>query len=57
MIVDRVRFPFFRGRRLLLEYKDGSKCKGDNHRTTLLSFLCDRDLEANVLALTFKTNC
>jgi hypothetical protein len=43
------RFPFFRGRRLLLEYKDGSRCENDNSRTTILSFLCDRDLEVTVL--------
>ena len=49
--------PFFRGRRLLLEYKDGSKCEGNNHRTTVLSFLCDRDLEVTVLALPFNINC
>lgn len=42
------RFPFFRGRRLLLEYKDGSRCENDLHRTTIMSFLCDRDLEVTV---------
>jgi len=41
--------PFFRGRRLLLEYKDGSRCRDDLYRTTLISFLCDRDLEVQVL--------
>jgi len=39
------RHPFFRGRRLLLEYKDGSKCGDNLYRTTVLSFLCDRELE------------
>jgi len=45
------RFPFFRGRRLLLEYRDGSKCESGLRRTTVISFLCDRDLEVAVLSL------
>jgi len=49
------RFPFFRGRRLLLEYKDGSECESGLHRTTLISFLCDRDIEITVLPLRKET--
>jgi hypothetical protein len=51
------RFPFLRGRRLLLEYKDGSKCEGNQYRTSIISFLCDRDLDVNVIAPIFKTDC
>lgn len=42
--------PFFRGRKLVLNYTDGSPCPGTNstrRKSTLMSFLCDRDAAAN----------
>ncbi|KAE8149642.1 mannose-6-phosphate receptor binding domain-containing protein [Aspergillus avenaceus] len=41
--------PFFRGRKLVLNYTDGSPCAGDfigngsRTKSTIMSFLCDRD--------------
>jgi len=34
----------FRGRRLVLEYKDGAHCTSTLRKTTTLSFHCDRDV-------------
>ncbi|XHF97882.1 hypothetical protein AWENTII_001456 [Aspergillus wentii] len=44
--------PFFRGRKLVLNYTDGSPCAGDfigngsRTKSTIMSFLCDRDAPA-----------
>ena len=37
--------PFFRGRRLVIEYQGGSKCPGntDYYKSSIISFLCDHD--------------
>ncbi|KAF9895364.1 Cation-independent mannose-6-phosphate receptor CI-MPR [Aspergillus nanangensis] len=41
--------PFFRGRKLVLNYTDGSPCPGESFanasrtKSTIMSFLCDRD--------------
>lgn len=36
--------PIFRGRKLVLNYTDGSPCPDEVHtKSTLMSFLCDRD--------------
>ncbi|KAJ5217840.1 Vacuolar sorting receptor (Mrl1) [Penicillium citrinum] len=49
--------PFFRGRKLVLNYTNGSPCPGDSNtasgnssirtKSTLMSFLCDRDALPN----------
>lgn len=46
--------PIFRGRKMVLNYTDGSPCPGDSvyrspHRTksTIVSFLCDRETLPN----------
>ena len=39
--------PIFRGKRLVLEYTDGSRCAGGAYsfeKTTVISFLCDHEL-------------
>ena len=53
--------PFFRGRKLVLNYTDGSPCPAassdrySNPRTksTIMSFLCDRDAHASQTAVSF----
>ncbi|KAL2871140.1 putative vacuolar sorting receptor (Mrl1) [Aspergillus lucknowensis] len=47
--------PFFRGRKLVMNYTDGSPCDGDDSRTksTLISFLCDRDVSASQSTFSF----
>ncbi|KAK9371275.1 mannose-6-phosphate receptor binding domain-containing protein [Lipomyces kononenkoae] len=46
--------PFFRGRRLILEYKDGSPCPAgpDYRRSSIITLACDRELLSN-MALNF----
>lgn len=49
--------PFFRGRKLVLNYTNGSPCPGDwntasantsiRTKSTMMSFLCDRDAPSN----------
>ena len=44
--------PYFRGRKLVLNYTDGSPCPGETNNTsrrksTIMSFLCDRDATAS----------
>ncbi|ODV88571.1 hypothetical protein CANCADRAFT_17838, partial [Tortispora caseinolytica NRRL Y-17796] len=37
--------PYFRGRKLVLEYTHGDRCPGsDYYRSSLFSFICDRDI-------------
>ncbi|OJJ78749.1 putative vacuolar sorting receptor (Mrl1) [Aspergillus glaucus CBS 516.65] len=51
--------PFFRGRKLVLNYTDGSPCSSDfsddNTRTksSIMSFLCDRDAHASQTAVSY----
>jgi cation-dependent mannose-6-phosphate receptor len=43
--------PKFRGRKLVLEYTDGSPCPAESLRkSTLMSLLCDRDLATPVIS-------
>lgn len=51
--------PFFRGRKLVLNYTDGSPCPGEymgngsRTKSSLMSFLCDRDAHASQTAVSF----
>jgi cation-dependent mannose-6-phosphate receptor len=55
--------PFFRGRKLVLNYTNGSPCPGDwntasknssvRTKSTIMSFLCDRDAPANTATPSF----
>ncbi|KAL2799287.1 mannose 6-phosphate receptor domain-containing protein [Aspergillus keveii] len=48
--------PFFRGRKLVLNYTDGSPCDGDlssRNKSTLISFLCDRETSASQPTVSF----
>lgn len=55
--------PFFRGRKLVLNYTNGSPCPGDwntasknssvRTKSTIMSFLCDRDAPANIATPSF----
>lgn len=46
--------PFFRGRKLVLNYTDGSPCPDDSrNKSTLMSFLCDRDGFTSQPAISF----
>lgn len=46
--------PFFRGRKLVLNYTDGSPCPDENRtKSTLMSFLCDHDALASEPAMSF----
>ncbi|KXG46995.1 uncharacterized protein PGRI_037410 [Penicillium griseofulvum] len=54
--------PLFRGRKLVLNYTNGSPCPGDNMgssntstrtKSTIMSFLCDRDAAPNVATASF----
>ncbi|RUS21007.1 mannose-6-phosphate receptor binding domain-containing protein [Endogone sp. FLAS-F59071] len=38
--------PFFRGKKLLLQYQNGDECPRDpsKHRSTLISFICDKSV-------------
>ncbi|KAJ5551411.1 Vacuolar sorting receptor (Mrl1) [Penicillium sp. DV-2018c] len=55
--------PFFRGRKLILNYTNGSPCEDDlnmassnahsRNKSTIMSFLCDRDAAPNVATASF----
>ncbi|KAE8351813.1 mannose-6-phosphate receptor binding domain-containing protein [Aspergillus coremiiformis] len=51
--------PFFRGRKLVLNYTDGSPCAGEligngsRTKSTIMSFLCDRDAPAHQATASF----
>ncbi|KAL5337615.1 mannose-6-phosphate receptor binding domain-containing protein [Aspergillus crustosus] len=51
--------PFFRGRKLVMNYTDGSPCdgedigKGSHNKSTILSFLCDRDITTTAPTVSF----
>ncbi|BDD59332.1 hypothetical protein MAP00_004542 [Monascus purpureus] len=48
--------PFFRGRKLVLNYTNGSPCPSDGDsrtKSTIMSFLCDRDTLASQTAVSF----
>ncbi|KAL4780026.1 mannose-6-phosphate receptor binding domain-containing protein [Aspergillus varians] len=51
--------PFFRGRKLVMNYTDGSPCdgefigKGSHNKSTIISFLCDRDISAYSPTISF----
>ncbi|KAI9369013.1 mannose-6-phosphate receptor binding domain-containing protein [Aspergillus egyptiacus] len=51
--------PFFRGRKLVMNYTDGSPCEGDyigkgsHTKSTMISFLCDRDISAYQPTISF----
>ncbi|KAL2826882.1 mannose-6-phosphate receptor binding domain-containing protein [Aspergillus cavernicola] len=51
--------PFFRGRKLVMNYTDGSPCDGDyigkgsHTKSTMISFLCDRDVSSSLPTLSF----
>ncbi|KAL4965851.1 putative vacuolar sorting receptor (Mrl1) [Aspergillus stella-maris] len=51
--------PFFRGRKLVMNYTDGSPCEGEfleksaHTKSTMLSFLCDRDISATAPTISF----
>ncbi|KAL3478547.1 mannose-6-phosphate receptor binding domain-containing protein [Aspergillus californicus] len=51
--------PFFRGRKLIMNYTDGSPCDGDDNgkgshtKSTMISFLCDRDVSASQPTISF----
>ncbi|KAL4922668.1 mannose 6-phosphate receptor domain-containing protein [Aspergillus aurantiobrunneus] len=51
--------PFFRGRKLVMNYTDGSPCegefigKGSHSKSTMISFLCDHDISASTPTISF----
>ncbi|KAL4974471.1 mannose-6-phosphate receptor binding domain-containing protein [Aspergillus desertorum] len=47
--------PFFRGRKLIMNYTDGSPCDGEGslNKSTLISFLCDRDVTVSTPIVSF----
>ncbi|KAL4810698.1 mannose-6-phosphate receptor binding domain-containing protein [Aspergillus unguis] len=51
--------PFFRGRKLVMNYTDGSPCDGEydgassHNKSTILSFLCDRDVVTTTPLISF----
>ncbi|KAB8078563.1 mannose-6-phosphate receptor binding domain-containing protein [Aspergillus leporis] len=51
--------PFFRGRKLVLNYTDGSPCAGERigngsrTKSTIMSFLCDRDAPTHQATASF----
>ncbi|KKK27193.1 hypothetical protein P175DRAFT_0457815 [Aspergillus ochraceoroseus IBT 24754] len=49
--------PFFRGRKLVMNYTDGSPCSSDakepRTKATMMSFLCDRDVSASQPTISF----
>ncbi|KAL4756080.1 putative vacuolar sorting receptor (Mrl1) [Aspergillus foveolatus] len=47
--------PFFRGRKLVLNYTDGSPCddEGSHNKSTIISFLCDRDVTTSTPIFSF----
>ena len=55
--------PFFRGRKLVLNYTNGSPCPDDlnmastnastRRKSTIMSFLCDRDAPASIATPSF----
>ncbi|KAJ5678939.1 Vacuolar sorting receptor (Mrl1) [Penicillium macrosclerotiorum] len=62
-IGEQASEPFFRGRKLVLNYTNGSPCPGDwaaanknssvRTKSTIMSFLCDRDAPANTATPSF----
>lgn len=49
--------PYFRGRKLILEYSDGSPCPTEPlKKSTLMSLLCDRDLTKPVISFVGQLN-
>ncbi|CEJ54305.1 Putative Cation-independent mannose-6-phosphate receptor CI-MPR [Penicillium brasilianum] len=62
-IGEQASEPFFRGRKLVLNYTNGSPCPGDwntasknssaRTKSTIMSFLCDRDAPANTATTSF----
>ncbi|PYI17791.1 mannose 6-phosphate receptor domain-containing protein [Aspergillus violaceofuscus CBS 115571] len=52
--------PFFRGRKLVMNYTDGSPCPGDylgngstHTKSTIMSFLCERDSPSSQATVSF----
>ncbi|KAL4984242.1 mannose-6-phosphate receptor binding domain-containing protein [Aspergillus falconensis] len=47
--------PFFRGRKLIMNYTDGSPCddEGSHNKSTIISFLCDRDVTVSTPIISF----
>ncbi|KAL4911217.1 hypothetical protein BDW74DRAFT_6212 [Aspergillus multicolor] len=47
--------PFFRGRKLVMNYTDGSPCddEGTHNKSTIISFLCDRDVTTSTPTISF----
>jgi cation-dependent mannose-6-phosphate receptor len=51
--------PFFRGRKLVLNYTNGSPCPGEQighssrNKSTIMSFLCDRDAPSHQAIASF----
>ncbi|CBF74717.1 hypothetical protein AN4095.2 [Aspergillus nidulans FGSC A4] len=47
--------PFFRGRKLVMNYTDGSPCddEGSHNKSTIISFLCDRDVTTSTPIFSF----
>ncbi|KAI5310264.1 Cation-independent mannose-6-phosphate receptor CI-MPR [Ascosphaera atra] len=47
--------PIFRGKRMVLNYTDGSPCPSSStqRKSTLLSFLCDRDMAASAATVSY----
>ncbi|KAJ5468445.1 Vacuolar sorting receptor (Mrl1) [Penicillium sp. IBT 31633x] len=62
-IGEQASKPFFRGRKLVLNYTNGSPCEDDYNmassnistrtKSTVMSFLCDRDAAPNVATASF----
>ena len=62
-VSEQASDPIFRGRKLVLNYTNGSPCPGDwntasknssvRTKSTIMSFLCDRDATANTATPSF----